>query len=122
MSQMLNAPALITIPRVQYDAFTAEINAMPARKRKHWKAYLSDKWGSRTSCKFANNEIYNWSTEAHAWVKVAVYEDVVARVPTSRLGQMIAAGIPYDVAFEIEMQLNQTVDAGESGVVDDYGR
>ena len=64
----------------------------------------------------------HWSAEAQAWVKVAVYEDVAARIPTSRLGQMIAAGIPHDVAFEIEMQLNQTANAGEGGVVDDYGR
>ena len=117
-----DAPALITIPRVQYDAFTAQINAMPKRKRKQWKAHLFDKWGGRTCCKFENNDIYNWSAEAQAWVKVAVYEDVAARIPTSRLGQMIAAGIPHDVAFEIEMQLNQTANAGEGGVVDDYGR
>ena len=52
-----DAPALITIPRVQYDAFTAQINAMPERKRKQWKAHLFDKWGGRTSCKSMHSRV-----------------------------------------------------------------
>ena len=115
----MDIPEAIAIPQEQYDMFMTQINAMPARKRKQWKAFLYDKWGGRSSCKFQNNQILNWSAEAQAWLKVIVYEAASDRVPVTRLDQMIAEGIPFDVAFGLEMQLNNA-NLGSGKVVDAY--
>ena len=107
MSQMNapDVPNLVGIPQEQYDALTAQINAMPARKREHWKAHLTDKWGGCTLCKFANNDIYNWSVAAQAWLKVVVLERPREDEAVSRVGKMLAAGIPHEFAFAIEQEI-----------------
>ena len=48
-----DAPNRVGIAQEQYDAFTAQINAMPERKRKQWKAHLFDKFGARTCCRLS---------------------------------------------------------------------
>ena len=53
--------AAVRIEKECYDIFMAEINRLKPRKRKQWKAYLLDKWGARTRCKYENGKIWNWS-------------------------------------------------------------
>ena len=110
-----DAPNRVGIAQQQYDAFTAEITAMPERKRKQWKAHLFDKFGARTCCKFENNQILNWSVAAQAWLEVVVLDRPREDEATSRLGRMLAAGIPHNVAFPIEVALNTA-----KAPVDDY--
>ena len=40
---------VIAIPKCQFEGFMREIKAMKPRKRKNWKNYLWDRWGTRTS-------------------------------------------------------------------------
>ena len=54
-------PTDIGISESQYKEFMREIKAMKPNKRKNWKNYLTDKYGTRTRCKYRNGKIYNWS-------------------------------------------------------------
>ena len=99
-------PDVIGISESQYKEFMREIKAMKPNKRKNWKNYLTDKWGTRTRCKYRNGKIYNWSLIANEWQEVIV-TDWSQTIPTSRLGRMLKAGIPHERAFNLEIAINQ---------------
>ena len=77
-------PKFIGISESQYKEFMREIKAMKPNKRKNWKSYLADKWGTRTRCKYRNGKIYNWSLIAKEWQEV-IETDWSQTMPTSRL-------------------------------------
>ena len=99
-------PTDIGISESQYKEFMREIKAMKPNKRKNWKNYLTDKWGTRTRCKYRNGKIYNWSLIAKEWQEVRA-TDWSQTMPTSRLGRMLKAGIPHERAFNLEIAINK---------------
>ena len=99
-------PQFICIPESHYKGIMQEIQAMKPKKQKKRKSYLTDKWGTRTRCKYRDGKIYNWSLLAKEWQEVEVF-DCSKGIPTSRLGRMLKAGIPYERAFGIERAMNQ---------------
>ena len=99
---------VIAIPKCQFEGFMREIKAMKPRKRKNWKNYLWDRWGTRTSCKYRDGKIYNWSLLTNRWEEVICLRDDLSQVVArSRLGRMLKAGVPFDVAFPLETALNE---------------
>ena len=104
--------AAVRIEKECYDIFMAEINRLKPRKRKQWKAYLLDKWGARTRCKYENGKIWNWSLLEKEWVEVVHDNDSrgYPGPPKSRLGRMLKAGIPRHIAFPLEIALNKATD------------
>ena len=99
-------PKFISISESQYKEFMQEIKAMKKNKQKNWKTYLTDKWGTRTRCKYRNGKIYNWSLIANEWQE-GIVTDWSQTIPTSRLGRMLKAGIPHERAFNLEIAINQ---------------
>ena len=97
---------LTTMPASQYDGWMREIKAIKPNKQKKWKKYLTDKYGTRTRCKYRNGKIYNWSLIAEEWQEV-IETDWSQFIPTSRLGRMLKAGIPHETAFNLEIAINQ---------------
>ena len=104
--------ALVRIDNTTYDRFMEEINRLKPRKRKQWKAYLYDKWGCRTRCKYEDGKIMNWSLLEKEWVKVTAKNSTRNSTsnPTSRLGRLLKAGVPREVAFNLEVALNKSFD------------
>ena len=110
MTQTVVKPRYTAIPKAQYDGLMKEIDAMKPSKRKNWKSYLTDKWGTKSKCLYRDGKIYNWSLITKKWQEVLVVESVLenpkAKATDSRLGQMLKAGIPCEVAFAMEMAMN----------------
>ena len=107
---------LTTMPASQYDGWMREIKAIKPNKQKKWKNYLTDKYGTRTRCKYRNGKIYNWSLITNTWQKVVPLESLNKRLKEdgwckpvwcSRLSQMLRAGIPFETAFGLEIAMNK---------------
>ena len=80
-------PKFIGISESQYKEFMREIKAMKPNKRKNWKNYLTDKWGTRTRCKYRNGKIYNWSLIASELMFVFVDNSYTDRHLSARRGR-----------------------------------
>ena len=102
----LTRPQFIALDKDTYDRFMYDIRSLHPKKRRLWKDYLTDKWGQKTRCKYRNGKIYNWSLLAKEWQEVIV-PDLEKTEPTSRLGRMLSAGIPRQLAFELEIAMNK---------------
>ena len=98
-------PQCIYIPEAHYNKFMQEIKAIKPNKQKNWKNYLTDKWGTRSKCRYKDGKIYNWSLIASEWQQVFVI-DWSKNVATSRLGLLLQAGVPADAAFGLEIGIN----------------
>ena len=96
------------IPKAQYDDLMNEIQAMKPSKRKNWKSSMTDKYGTRSNCKYKNNRIYNYNSRTRKWQEVVVLESMHKHrsVALSRLGKMVRAGVPFGLAFQLETLLN----------------
>ena len=81
-------PDVIGISESQYKEFMREIKAMKPNKRKNWKNYLTDKWGTRTRCKYRNGKIYNWSLIASELMFVFVDNSYTDRPLSARRGRV----------------------------------
>ena len=82
------------IPKSEYDAHMAAIQALPRKKQKQWTTRLQDKWGVSTKCKFADGEIWNWSRWEQMWIIVQPYKPIegsVCKALTS-VGQVLITG------------------------------
>ena len=99
-------PQKISLDKQTYEMFMQEIMSMKPNKRKNWKNYLTDKWGTRSRCKFRDGKIFNWSLLAKEWQEVIV-TDWSNCAPMSRLGQMLKAGVPREIAFGLEIARNR---------------
>ena len=82
------------IPKSEYDAHMAAIQALPPKKQKQWTTRLQDKWGVLTKCKYADGKIWNWSRWEQMWCIVQPYNPTEGSVyvPLTSVGQTLIAG------------------------------
>jgi hypothetical protein len=52
------------------DEWKKKINLLKPKKRKNWKAHLTDKWGVKSRVKYENGKFYNWCVHRSQWVKI----------------------------------------------------
>ena len=67
----------VLISDVEFDAFMAEIHKLKPKKRRHFKSFLTDKWGQRTRVVFRNGCLHNYSLHTHTFVPIVRQSDTV---------------------------------------------
>lgn len=78
-----------------------------APKKKVWKETLCDKWGTKSRVRFEGG-LVNWSLLHHKWVPILPYGSLCDPVPTSGVGEAIAAGEDPNAAVETAVDANYT--------------
>ena len=118
---------ITTIAQQEYDMHMAEIMALPLKKRKKWKARLTDKFGVTTRCVYRDGDIWNWSLITHRWAKVKPHGSVmndrneeVVWMPNSVVGDIVCSGADDEsitAAVQLEAAYNHTGNHTRSNTV-----
>ena len=97
----------IMIPDEDYDKFMMQVMAMPPKKRKNFKSFLTDKCGSKSKVIY-DGELKNYCSSTRTFVRVIRASEMEGFKPVSKLGYDIAQGRDMNEAMAEVVAENHT--------------